>query len=276
MSDFQAPLTDAHAHVFEPGLHVSSTARYVPHYSATVEGYLDALSTAGFERGVLVQPSFLGSDNSYLLAALTRAPNRLRGVIVIDIDHIEKDLAKERVADLTRQGVRGVRLNLIGRHTPDITAPQWKRAGEAMAKNGWHLEIQAAGDQWVSLDRGIRTWPGKVVIDHLGLPRLDHEASRQSVLKAASLNHVWVKVSAPYRSPRDQAALFVADLVARSLTDRLVFGSDWPHTQHENETFAGNLKWAATVLESELLEQSLSTNAEKLFEWDPKSPGNLP
>jgi hypothetical protein len=34
--------------------------------------------------GVLVQPSFLGSDNSYLLQAIARAPQRLRGIAMID------------------------------------------------------------------------------------------------------------------------------------------------------------------------------------------------
>ena len=95
------------------------------------------------------------------------------------------------------------------------------------------------------------------------------------ILTLAGLNHVWVKVSAPYRSLTDQATHFAADLVTNGLTNRLVFGSDWPHTQHENETLERNLTWAAFVLESELLEHSLSTNADKLLEWDWKYPSNL-
>ena len=42
------------------------------------------LDTLGFERGVLVQGSAHGQDNSAMLDALERTPTRLRGVAVVD------------------------------------------------------------------------------------------------------------------------------------------------------------------------------------------------
>ena len=86
MTDLPSHAVDAHAHVFEPGLATVRDARYVPAYAAPLEQYLARLDEHGLERGVLVQPSFLGTDNSYLLAALAREPERLRGVIVVDHD----------------------------------------------------------------------------------------------------------------------------------------------------------------------------------------------
>ena len=45
------------------------------------EAYADAV---GIARGVAVQPSVYGLDNSALLSALQARPERLRGVVVID------------------------------------------------------------------------------------------------------------------------------------------------------------------------------------------------
>nr|CUV26796.1 protein of unknown function [Ralstonia solanacearum] len=39
-------------------------------YDATLPAYLAQLDAHGLSHGVLIQPSFLGVDNSYLLAAL--------------------------------------------------------------------------------------------------------------------------------------------------------------------------------------------------------------
>jgi predicted TIM-barrel fold metal-dependent hydrolase len=61
---------DSHAHVFSRDLHLIGARRYTPEYDATLGQYLEHLQTHGLSHGVLVQPSFLGTDNSYLLAAL--------------------------------------------------------------------------------------------------------------------------------------------------------------------------------------------------------------
>ncbi len=65
---------DTHAHVFARGLPMADVRRYTPAYDVTVEEYLARLDAHGMSHGVLVQPSFLGSDNSYLLQAIARAP----------------------------------------------------------------------------------------------------------------------------------------------------------------------------------------------------------
>lgn len=77
---------DAHAHVFSKDLSLASGRRYSPDYDATVQAYLANLSEHGLSHGVLVQPSFLGTDNRFLLDALAQAPDRLRGVAVVDTD----------------------------------------------------------------------------------------------------------------------------------------------------------------------------------------------
>src|ERR1700694_6298365 len=86
---------DTHAHVFGPGelFPYADDRSYTPP-DAPLEKYLGMLDTIGFARGVLVQGSAHGRDNSAMLDALTRRPDRLRGVAVADADVAPSELRK--------------------------------------------------------------------------------------------------------------------------------------------------------------------------------------
>ena len=60
---------DTHFHVFNAGLAVEG-ARYVPQYSAQLSDWMKQAQNVGVTRGVWVQPSFLGTDNSLMINAL--------------------------------------------------------------------------------------------------------------------------------------------------------------------------------------------------------------
>ena len=47
--------------------------RYTPDYDASLDDYAALLVENHLGGGLLVQPSFLGSDNSFLLESLSRA-----------------------------------------------------------------------------------------------------------------------------------------------------------------------------------------------------------
>src|ERR1700722_7870109 len=74
---------DPHAHVFGPAAKFPYAAdrSYTPP-DAPLDKYLGMLDTIGLARGVLVQGSAHGHDNSAMLDALARRPDRLRGVAV--------------------------------------------------------------------------------------------------------------------------------------------------------------------------------------------------
>ncbi len=78
---------DTHAHVFGPEerFPYAEDRSYTPP-DAPLEKYLGMLDAIGFARGVLVQGSAHGRDNSAMLDALSRRPDRLRGVAVADAD----------------------------------------------------------------------------------------------------------------------------------------------------------------------------------------------
>src|SRR4029077_10976246 len=98
---------DTHAHVFGPAQRFPYTGdRSCTTPDAPLEKYLDMLDTIGFARGVLVQGSAHGRDNSAMLDALKRQPKRLRGVAVADAD-----VSPGTLGEWNELGVRGLRFN---------------------------------------------------------------------------------------------------------------------------------------------------------------------
>lgn len=111
---------DTHAHVFERELQLADARRYAPTHDVPLSTYLTQLDVHSVSHDVLVQPGFLGVNNSYLLAAFKQAPQRLRGVAVIDPAAPETLLTQMNAEDIA-----GVRLSLIGAADPQLKSPMW-------------------------------------------------------------------------------------------------------------------------------------------------------
>jgi predicted TIM-barrel fold metal-dependent hydrolase len=126
---------DTHFHVFHAGIAVDQ-ARYVPQYTAALKDWQALAQGVGVTRGVCVQPSFLGTDNSLMLSALKAHPETLRGVAVV-----AADIHSDELKALHASGVRGIRLNLAG---IEHNIPEWTRAErvwQSLHDLGWHLEV---------------------------------------------------------------------------------------------------------------------------------------
>ncbi|MGX4770929.1 amidohydrolase family protein [Bradyrhizobium guangdongense] len=249
-SEAALPEIDTHAHVFHRGLKLAPGRRYAPDYDAPLSLYLEQLDRNGMTNGVLVQPSFLGTDNSYLVDCLKQTSGRLRGIAVVD-----PAVSADELRVLDSAGVVGIRLNLVGQPLPDLAASEWKALLGHVKAMSWQVEIQRnAADLAVLvpqlLDRGVT-----VVLDHYALPdpKLGvTDPGFQSVLKFGATRNVWVKISAPYRNgPSGESFAREAYPLLRSAygLDRLLWGSDWPHTQFEaTQTFAKNRQFLDTLI----------------------------
>jgi predicted TIM-barrel fold metal-dependent hydrolase len=236
------PAIDAHAHVFVRGLPLAARRRYAPDYDAPLDLYLEHLDRHGLSHGVLVQPSFLGVDNAYLVENLRQAPARLRGVAVVDADVDRDDLRR-----LDDAGIVGIRLNLVGQALPDLTAPAWASLLAVLRERSWHVEIQRSCDDVAVLARRLIDAGVEVVLDHFALPSPDAGSDHPGfagVLALGASQRAWVKLSAPYRSGPDgeRLAQRVYPLLREAFgLDRLMWGSDWPHTRFErSQTFQHN------------------------------------
>ncbi|AOJ84025.1 hypothetical protein WS86_25880 [Burkholderia savannae] len=254
---------DAHAHVFETGLPLAGRRRYAPDYDATLDAYLAQLDAHRVSHGVLVQPSFLGSDCRYLLRALARQPRRLRGVAVIDAGR-----AQDELDALDRAGIVGIRLNLIGMPDPALDGPAWRATLERVAALRWHVELHAQAHRLRRLMAPLLAHRVNVVIDHFGRPDPAHgiaDAGFRDLLRTAATRRVWVKISGVYRNwplTPDEAAARAREafdaLEGEFGAQRLVWGSDWPHTQFERtETFGRALTLAQRWMRDDAMRRAI-------------------
>ena len=76
----EAPLVDAHVHVFTQDMPLIDNPRHAPTYSFTVEQLIATMDAHGVQLGVIAAASPWGDYNDYTLAAL-RAHPRLRGTV---------------------------------------------------------------------------------------------------------------------------------------------------------------------------------------------------
>jgi predicted TIM-barrel fold metal-dependent hydrolase len=251
---------DTHFHVFEAGVAVPG-ARYVPSYSATIDHWWRCAESRGVSRGVLVQPSFLGTDNRLLRETLVAYPGRLKGVAVVN-----PQIARESLVEMDAVGVRGIRLNLVG-GAHDMT--QWAQAhslwDQLLAMN-WHVELHT--------DRGrlpdvLPQLPSSVpvVIDHMGRP-LEARADDPtiSLLRKKDRPRVMVKLSGAYRlgglNARDLAQVLLEEIGPTAL----LWGSDWPCTNHEDQANYASLFDSLTHWVGEdLINEVLCVNPMRLF-----------
>ncbi len=238
---------DSHFHVFKAGQALPG-ARYTPAYNATLAAWQAAAMPHNITHGVLVQTSFMGTDNSLLLAHLAQHADMLRGVAVVS-----PDAGRALLERLNAQGVRGIRLNLAGQ-SHDMSA--WAAATalwEAVAQLGWHVELHtdagALPGVLAALPQGL-----PVVVAHFGKPatcssldatvvalRRRSQVGQASAATSgqppdAQVSPVHVKLSGAYRlasgvSPKTLARVWLGELGSQAL----LWGSDWPCTNHESE-----------------------------------------
>lgn len=212
-------------------------ARYVPNYDATPAELFQQFAAHGISHGVLVQPSFLGTDNTLLLAALRAHPGRLRGVVVVD-----PAIAPALLVELAAAGVVGIRLNLVGQPLPHFQAAPWPALLGELKKLGWLVEVQREARDLPQVVGPLLAAGLNVVVDHFGRPDpklgVDDPGFRYLLAQAPS-GRLWVKLSGAYRNGPDGIGDAIADAAAPLLLRafgpaRLLWGSDWPHTQFEH------------------------------------------
>ncbi|MBS0534087.1 MAG: amidohydrolase family protein [Proteobacteria bacterium] len=260
-------MIDTHAHVFHRGLTFDAARRYTPDYDAPLEAYLRQLDENGITNAVLVQPSFLGTDNDYLLDSLKNAGGRLRGIAVLDPLQGPADLAALQAA-----GIVGIRLNLIGRPTPDLDAPAWSRLLADVAARGWQIEVQSHARQLATLAPLLLQTGANVVLDHYALPDEAlgvSDPAFDAILRLGGSPRLWVKLSAPYRNgiAGERFARGAYPLLRQALgPSQLLWGSDWPHTQFETtQDFRKNLTFLSTLAPRPGERAQIGRNAKTLF-----------
>jgi predicted TIM-barrel fold metal-dependent hydrolase len=260
MHPLSKTFVDTHFHVFDAGV-AHGPARYVPAYDAPLGNWQELALAQGVGRGVLVQPSFLGTDNSRLMDELRLHLDSLRGVAVVSAD---ADVHALRAMDAA--GVRGIRLNLVGTPGADV----WSHAHalwDALLALDWHVEIHTDIGELPAV-LGVVPDGLTLVVDHMGKPSAAalSDATVRALVARSRRSSVHVKLSGPYRlgpvDPAELARLWLGELGASSL----LWGSDWPHTSHEADAdYAGLLGALSGWVGEDVATAALTINPSALY-----------
>jgi predicted TIM-barrel fold metal-dependent hydrolase len=222
---------DCHVHVIGPKNRFPLTRerRYTPKDAPTA-ALTAMLARLGVDRVVLVQPSFYRTDNSCMLDAMAQIKGA-RGVAVLPprVSDAELDALDE-------QGIRGLRVNIATSDTAPFETMRRdiETAAALCERHGWHVQIFVAADLIEPLSPILLALPVATVIDHFGLIAPGPQtAALRALLRLLQSGQIWLKISGAYRIADDPADPRIGQL-ARTLCaanpERVVWGSDWPHT----------------------------------------------
>jgi D-galactarolactone isomerase len=229
---------DSHLHIID--------ARFppaVPHaqalQGATADDYRLLQRRIGTSRAVIVQPKYFGTDNRCTVDAVKKLGLiNARGIAVV-----RPEVSKEELKRLDADGICGLRFSVWNTTdtvtTIDMIEPLCRRIHDL----GWHVQLHMSGDQIAEqaalLDRIICP----IVIDHMG--RMSPEQGPRHpafgvICRLIEKGRTWVKLSGAYLNtvvgpPAYQDAMAVARAFSKAAPERIVWGSDWPHTTEKNK-----------------------------------------
>lgn len=253
---------DTHIHLFTQMLPRAQSVRHDPSYDAPLAVLRACAAGTGVDRYVIVQPSFLGTDNTYLLSQLQAHAELVAGVAVLD-----RATPDEEIRHLARLGVRGIRLNLLGQPLARALDSATLDLVTRCAAQGLHIELHDDGARLPYVLDQVAPRAETIVIDHFGRPLagqggVESKAFR-SLLRIGEGCDWYVKVSAPYRCPGVDIARAYRMFRQEWGVERLLWGSDWPWTQHESgRDYPG---WVRPFEEGEDLPALLDVNAQRVY-----------
>jgi predicted TIM-barrel fold metal-dependent hydrolase len=243
---------DAHVHVW-----TSDTSRYPlkPGFqkdkmrlpSFTPEELFAHTRPCGVSRVVLIQMSYYGYDNSYMLDTMRKHSEVFSGVAVVD----RQDRPRRRMLELARCGVRGFRITPGG-----LPADRWLDGDgmSAMWKCGAEEQLAMCPlidpEYLPAVDRMCGRFPETpVVIDHfarIGIDGQFRSANLDSLCALRRHKSVYVKVSAFSALGKKQAPyLDLAPMIRRVLDafgpERLMWATDGPWQMMDGHTYRDSI-----------------------------------
>jgi predicted TIM-barrel fold metal-dependent hydrolase len=236
----EAPLVDAHVHIFTQDMPLVADPRHAPTYSFTTEQLIATMDAHGVAFAVIAAASPWGDYNDYTIGAL-RAHPRLRGTVIL-----EPTVERYTLEAMQRDGVVGVRLPFISKELPDITTFDYRRFLRRLADLDWHVHLHIEGERLPPLIDILEASGVKLVIDHLGRPDprtgINSEGFK-AMLRSIDRGRTWVKVSAGYRLG-PAASDYARELLRVAGPDRLVWASDCPFVGCESQVrYQDTIDW---------------------------------
>lgn len=231
---------DTHFHLFGPRAKFpfADSRSYTPD-DAPLEKLLKMLDAIGASRGVIVQGNAHGTDNTVVLDALQREPERLRATCIVKPDTPKAEL--QRMRDL---GVRALRFHHMphGVGFSSLGMQSFEKLAPLMADLGLHAQFMMDANALDSAMPFFKHWKLPVMLDHMG--NVDgklgaNQPGVQQMCRLLAEGRIWVKVSGAYRVseqyPDYPDAQPIHEALVRANPEQVVWGTDWPHPRLEKD-----------------------------------------
>jgi predicted TIM-barrel fold metal-dependent hydrolase len=199
-----------------------------------------------------------------MVNALTRLPDRLRGVAFIDPAMTDRELEL-----LDSAGVVGVRIS----HAYEKEINQ--RTVDRCSELGWAMNYVT--QDWGNWRNQVLETPGRFVIEHMG--ELDPSAGFDSetfrfLLECLDTGRGWIKLSARMSHhddfPFSDLLPYVHKLIEYA-PDRILYGSDWPHPVYFGRPMVDDVKLVNLMQEwapdESIRNQILVDNPAEAYGW---------
>jgi predicted TIM-barrel fold metal-dependent hydrolase len=246
----EAPIVDAHAHIFCRDMPLAAAAWKVPDYDFTADDYLKTLDAHGVHFGILSAISISGFYNDYTIAAVRRH-KRLRATAIVAPGADPYVLRQMR-----DDGVVGVRLQLARlERLPDLSEEGHQLLLRRVRDLDWHVHVAVEGQRLPPILDALEQSGVKIVLDHFAHPdplAVGSCLGFQAALRAIDRGRTWVKLSAGFRllgpeswqTADTEDAERIGDELAAILLrqvgpDRLLWGSDCPFVGYEGRASYG-------------------------------------
>jgi predicted TIM-barrel fold metal-dependent hydrolase len=252
---------DAHSHIWTSDvqsypLAAGFTPADMQPASFTPEQLLAHARPCGVDRVVLIQMSYYGFDNRYMLAAMRATPGTFSGVAVID-EHGPR--VRETMRDLKRQGVRGFRIHP---GTRDVSNWLFDDAMTSMWKTGADEQLAMCAlvnpEALAPLDRMCERFPDtRLVTDHfarIGVDGMLREADIDNLCRLARHRQTYLKTSAFYAlgkkaAPYADLGPMIQRLLGAFGRERLMWASDCPFQVEEGHTYRDSIELVRSRLD---------------------------
>jgi len=276
---------DSHIHIVLPDHYPLSPSRAYTPTPASIKQAQDTLGST-FQRFVIVQPSIYDTDNRCTIDS-TRTLSAMNGCASIAV----VDMTLDQITQLKEvdPSIRALRINMASTRTnvdSDSLHSQLKASAPLLNKKGWALQLHLEMHSLPAIKTALNAFDVPIVFDHFARPSClwpqpyDLNAQNgpeglQDLIELLSnqSKQVYVKLSAPYRFLPKHANLDLVfplfRLLVNTAPDRLVIGSDWPHTRYEDfdaQTWLELVtRWSFALGGHDLVRKIFVTNAEKLW-----------
>lgn len=271
---------DAHVHVWTPDTkkYPLSDAYKVSDMaptSFTPEELFAHCKPQGVGKIVLIQMSFYGFDNQYMLDCMEKHPGVFSGVAIVDEN---KPGLKMTMSELAKKGVRGFRL-----YTDRDKASKWKDSAGMKemwthaVETGQSMCLLANPDALPFVNSMCEQYPKtRVVVDHfarIGVSGAIDKAALDDLCRLAKYENVFVKTSAFYalgqkKAPYKDLGPMIQRLVSEFGAKRLMWASDCPYQVVDGHNYAnsiGLIRDQLNFLTPEDKQWMLRGTAERVF-----------